>query len=57
MAKKRIKVELPDYGDPEVNLLAQIGDALERMTTDQRWRAFHWFKSKYSKEWPSDQTY
>lgn len=47
-------IKVKNYGEVEVNMLAVIGAVLEKMTDEQRLRAFHFFKSKYSKAWPSD---
>lgn len=47
-------IVVTDYGETELNLLAQIHSAMERMEPEQRSRAFKWLKSKYSKEWPSE---
>lgn len=55
--KMQDPVFLPDYGDEEINWLAQIDFALGRMDGDQRLRVLRFFKGKYSKEWPSDSNY
>jgi len=57
MPRKTREIKLRDYGDDELNLLAQAGDAFAKMTEVQRARAFYWFKGKYSKEWPPESTY
>lgn len=47
-------VVLPDYELPELNRLALVLHAMERMEPEERHRIFKWLKSKYLKEWPSD---
>lgn len=47
-------IRVKDYGDDWVNRLAVVGSQLEKMESDERAAAFRYFKSKYSKEWPSD---
>ena len=48
MATKKMRtIELPDYGEDEINLLSQIGVGLEKMTPKQRHRALQFFKGKY----------
>lgn len=41
----------------ELSCLSRAQAAFEKMTPDARRRAFHWFKSKYSAEWPSEPSY
>ncbi len=53
MAKVR-KTTVPDYGDEELNRLADAMLALDHMDAEQRHRALKYFKSRYTKEWPSD---
>jgi hypothetical protein len=45
-------VRLPDYEDPEINNLAHAQWALERMTAEERLRAFKWLRAKFQDEWP-----
>ena len=52
--EKKIVVTFPDYGESELNLLAQAQDAFERMDEQQRVRAFKWLKDKYAKWSPPD---
>jgi hypothetical protein len=54
MTKKLRTVKVPDYGDEELNRLADAMLALDRMDVEQRHRALKYFKSRYTKEWPSD---
>lgn len=46
------RVELIDYGEPELNALAMAGCAIEGMTHEQRQRAFLWLRDKYLTAWP-----
>ena len=47
-------LRLPDYGDPEINKLAQAQHALEQMNAEERARALKWFKARFTAAWPSD---
>lgn len=47
-------IKVKNYGDDWVNRLAIVGVTLEKMESDERAAALRFFKSKYSKEWPSD---
>lgn len=54
MAKTKQAVTVDDYEHDEINKLAIVLTGLERMTADERFRALRYIKSKYAKEWPSD---
>ena len=47
-------IKVKNYGYDEINRLAAVDLVLGQMTTEERLRAFKWFKSKFSGEWPSD---
>lgn len=52
-----LRVSLQDFGDAKLNRLAMAGAAFDKMEKGERERALRYFKSKYSAEWPSDQSY
>lgn len=54
MPKKLRTISVPDYGDEEINRLAETDLALGKMTGEERARALRWFKAKYPADWPSD---
>jgi len=55
MAKTKQTVTVDDYEHDEINKIAIVLTGLERMTADERFRALRYIKSKYPKEWPSDE--
>lgn len=53
-AKKLQQIEVANYGAEHINRLALIDHALRQMSPDERSSALRYFKSRYAKEWPSN---
>lgn len=53
--KPMIAMQVKDYGHDDINRLAIVDATLVKMDKAERERAFRFFKTKYSAEWPSDQ--
>lgn len=58
MAKKAVQlqqtVKVKDYGSDDMNMLAVVILALEKMDERQRWATLGYVKSRWPKEWPTD---
>ena len=47
-------IEVKDYGHDWVNRLAVVLSTLDKMEERERSATFSFLKSKYAKDWPSD---